>query len=60
MSKAEDFIKQKLSERSEEIFNKNFGQLGNKENSDNLSGFFVEKILPELGHPDASDLFADG
>jgi hypothetical protein len=60
MSKAEDFIKQKLSERSEEIFNKNFGQLGNKENSDNLSGFFVEKILPELGYPDASDLFADG
>ena len=60
MSKAEDFIKEKLSLRSEEYFGKVFGKLSNKENSDNLSGFFVEKVLPELGHADASDMFDDG
>lgn len=60
MSKAEDFVKEKLNERSKEIFARDLGQLGNKELSDNLSGLFVEKLLAEVGFQDASDMFSEG
>ena len=59
MSKTEDFLKKELEDRAIDVFGKQ-GNLSNIENSNNLCGFFVEKMLKELGHQDASELFYEG
>ncbi len=60
MSKSEDYLKEKLSEAAEVTFEKPLGKLSNIELSNNLCRFFVEKIMPDLGHEDVADLFDDG
>ena len=60
MSKSEDYLKKILNENSLEFFGKEYGQLGSKQQSDNLSRVFVNQVLDELGHPDASECFEDG
>ncbi len=56
MSKAEDYIRDRLIELSD----KPFGSWGKKESSNYLSRLFVTTALPELGHVDASDYFEEG
>jgi len=60
MSKTEDFVKNALSEKSLETFGKDWKELNKKQQSDNLASYFVESVMPEIGYPDASELFDYG
>lgn len=60
ITKTEDFVKTQLLERAIEKYEKETNELKEKERSDNLAGYFVETILPELGYPEVVDLFTEG
>lgn len=56
MSKAEDYLKEQLTE----ITGKDFSQLSDRARSDALSKLFVTVAMPAMGHIDAADSFEDG
>jgi len=60
MSKTEDFVKNALNEKSLETFGKDWKDLNKKQQSDNLAAYFVGNVMPEIGYPDASELFDYG